>query len=248
MSTYRDKKINNKLEFLNHYNKNVKIIKNNELDDYRSFIPAKWFNDLKEDEINKKIEKVLKIWEESVFNELNKTIKYLKNNLIEVDLIIYNDVVTNKEKISILYTIKQETKKEYDISYFEGNFNIEFDKNNILEQNWKKIPKKLFEFYTNIHNGFHFYGDNAGLDELKDVTYLNNYYDIEDFEEYENLQSINLEMTFGFFSNGAGDYVAIDISRSDENNAIVLYHDDFEESYNVNFWNEVDKWIVDMIE
>lgn len=240
MDNYTEK-INNKLEFLNNYNKNVKIIEDYEIDKYLSYIPKKWIEVFKENDMNIRILKALGIWEEFAFKELNRTIAYLKNNLMELNLIVYNDLISNNEKISALYTIKN----EQDILFFEGNFNNVFEKNVALEQNWNKVPKSLVNFYVNIHNGFHSYSNISGLEELCEVTYFDDYYCIEDLEEYKNVVPINLKTTFGFFSNGSSDYVAIDISK-DENESIIWYHDDIELSGTVDFWYEVDDWILNL--
>lgn len=247
MENYRDKKINNKLEFLNSYNKEVKIIETNELELYLEYIPQRWIYVFKENNMNKRIEKALNIWKEFVFEELKNTIDYLENNLLEINLITYKDLIKGNQKISILYIIKKENKKLYDISYFEGNFNMEFYKNISLKENWDKVPRSLKNFYNNVHNGFHCYGIHAGLEELSEVTYFDDYYCIEDFEEYENIPNINIKKTFGFFSNGSSDYVAIDISKND-NVAIIWYHDDIEEIQNVDFWYEVDDWLLSLFE
>lgn len=247
MENYKEIKLNNKIKFLNRYNKEVKIIEVNEIELYLEYIPKRWVYVFKEKDMNKRIEKTLDIWKDFVFEELKNTINYLEHNLIEINLIIYKDLIKNTQKVSVLYIIKKENKKSYDISYFEGNFNLEFCRNIELKENWNKIPKSVINFYNNIHNGFHYYGIHAGLEELSEITYFDDYYCNEDFKEYENPPNINIKKTFGFFSNGSSDYVAIDISKND-NMAITWYHDDIEESYNVDFWDEVDDWMVNLLE
>lgn len=54
---------------------------------------------------------------------------------------------------------------------------------------------------------------------------------------------INLNTSFGFFSNGMGSYVAIDVTNCEKNNA-TFWSGKIQPKYNINFWSYVDEWIV----
>lgn len=229
--------MNNKFEkLLKEYNGNIKFIQCNEIENYSLYISKKWIDIFKEDNMNKRIEKTLNIWKNVIFKELNETIKYMENHLIDVSLITYD------KKYYVLYTMNND---ENNIFYVGGNLNIDFGKNTFIENNWGKIPKKLVDFYTNIHNGFYDFIYNFGLLEISDIVYFYDHEDywIEDLEEYEKHLDINIQLTFGLFYNGNGDYVAVDISKS-EDIGFEWYHDDVEYSDKIKFWGRVDEWMV----
>ncbi len=224
------------LEFLKIYNKNVKIIETDEFNDYLSYIPEKWRSVFQEKDREKRIEKTLNIWKTYVSKELKKTIHYLEENLLEVDFITYHG------KIAILYEIKY--KKN--IFYYEGILTIDFSENIILKQSWNEIPKSIVNFYMNVHNGFYTYPSHSGLVELNEVMYFDDY-EWGIVEELENPPEINFETTFGFFCNGGGIYVAIDIKEQEEDIGVVWY-DDCEPDYHINFWDVVDEWMISAFE
>lgn len=205
--------------------------------------------------MNKRIEKTLNIWKQFVSKELEKTINYLEKNLIEVDFIIHNNNFYNtfNDEIGyfILYTIKQDENsinyksKKYDFTCFEGNLNFDFEENNILKQNWDKIPKSIVNFYKNVHNGFSYYLVPCGIEELSNVMAFGDYYCEEDFEEYKGKPDFNIATTFEFFHDGRGGLVIIDTNKNNiEEEAICWYPDDIEMSYIVNFWEKLDEWLV----
>ena len=64
----------------------------------------------------------------------------------------------------------------------------------------------------------------------------------EIINELEESLQIDLKSTFGFFNNGMGGYLAIDIINCDINSATLWFSDDQPE-YNLNFWDVVDEWM-----
>lgn len=233
LSKIGGRKINHTLEFLQIYHKNVKIIEKDELRNYLPYISENWFPIFKENDRKKRIEKTLNIWKMFVSKELTKTIHYMEENLMKVELITYD------KKAAVLYVINHEK----DTLYYEGILNIDFSKNMILKQVWNKMPKSLINFYTNVHNGFYYYPSHSlGLVELNEVMYFNDY-EWGIVEELESPIKINFETTFGFFCSGGGGYAAIDISQQEEEIAVIWY-DDCEPDYSINFWDVVDEWII----
>ncbi|MGD6842178.1 SMI1/KNR4 family protein [Bacillus infantis] len=187
-----------------------------------------------EDDDRKRVERALELWENLVSIDLRNTISYLKENLINVELLKSNN------KYSILYSVRM---GDGDIGYYEGGIpNVNFD-NAALEAKWSKIPRSIKNFYENLHDGFYYYASRAmGLVALEDVTFF------EDdewgiIEELEEPIQINLKTTFGFFKSGMGGYVAIDY-KNDENDNATLWFTDDQPKYNVNFWDIVDEWLV----
>jgi len=227
--------MNDKLNFLQRYNKDVRIIEEKDMINFLPFIPKTWSNIFKESNMEERIRKTLELWKLSLAQELSLTLSYMENNLITIELITYND------KIAILYGMNHENTSR--IIYYEGLLDIDFGENTSLKKSWERVPKSIACFYENIHNGFYYYPSHAlGLVSLDEVTYFNDF-EWSILDEIEAPISINLEKTFGFFSSGGGGYVAVDLDNKEENVAVIWY-DDCEPDYNVNFWDVVDEWIL----
>ena len=228
-----------KLTYLKKYNENVRILTMDEigkLDD--DVIPIEWKKLFNHDDIKGRIDLLLKIWAKNVGIELRNTIAYLNEHLTNIEIM---DV---EGEYSILYTIKN-TKG--DLLYYEGR-NPQKRKKNIeieLEESWDKTPFSIQRFYENVHDGFYYYASTSmGLVPLDSVTYLGD----EDIEwsiidDLEEPIKINLDSSFGFFSNGMGSYIAIDYTNCDDNNA-TFWSAKLKPKYNINFWSYVDEWIV----
>lgn len=229
--------MNQKLTYLKKYNENVRILTIDEiskLDDNE--IPIEWRKLFNHDDIKGRIDLLLKMWEKNVGIELRNTISYLNEHLINVEIM---DI---EGEYSVLYTIKN--SKE-DILYYEGRNPQKGQKNIELERLWDKTPSSIQSFYENVHDGFYYYAsESMGLVPLESVTYLGD----EDIEwsiidDLEEPIKINLDSSFGFFSNGMGSYVAIDYTNSVDNNA-TFWSAKLKPKYNISFWSYVDEWIV----
>ena len=92
-----------KLTYLNKYHKNVRFISEdiNLLDG----IPDKWKQILSKTNLDEKIKDTISIWEENVFSQLSNTINYLKNNLVNIELMKYEN------RYSLLYSIKSKNNR-----------------------------------------------------------------------------------------------------------------------------------------
>jgi len=224
-----------KINFLRTYNRNVKVIADNDLIIHLPFIPEKWQYIFKQDNMEERIRKTLDIWKKFHSKKLRLTLSYLENNLHTVDLITYNN------NYAILYGINDENTQK--VEYYEGILNNDFKNNIKLKEKWDTMPPSIAGFYENIHNGFYYYPSHAlGLVNLDEVTYFDDY-DWEILEELNEPIKINLETTFGFFSSGGGGYVAIDLDNK-ENDSAIIWFNDSKPIYNVNFWDVVDEWIL----
>ncbi len=143
---------------------------------------------------------------------------------------------------SVLYTIKN---SKGDILYYEGRNPQKGQKNVELEGLWDKTPSSIQRFYENVHDGFYYYAsESMGLVPLESVTYLGD----EDIEwsiidDLEEPIKINLDSSFGFFSNGMGSYIAIDYTNCVDNNA-TFWSAKLKPKYNISFWSYVDEWVV----
>lgn len=229
-----------KLEYLNKYtldvNKKVELLTNIEVGDMKEgLIPNEWKIIFQKDNKQEKIISVLQMWSKYVGKELSNTIAYLKDNLIDVEIMKIGN------KYSLLYSINSENNK---VLFYEGRNPKERIMREDLKKDWPNIPNKIREFYENVHSGFYYYASKSmGLDAYENITYLNDY-------EWAILQEIeadevriDLKSSYGFFNNGMGDYVVIDYNNCQEGNA-TLWSAKEEPEYNLNFWDVVDEWIV----
>lgn len=197
-------------------------------------IPESWHEIFSETNINKRINKVLDMWKKYVAAGYSNTIKYMEENLVNIELLRVN------KKYSMLYSVKTEGEE---ITFYEGGNLIDQSKGKSLEEQWDKIPLSIRSFYENVHNGFYEYSSwSMGMDALRNVTYFadEEWGIIEDLKE--PLQ-IDLKSTFSFFNNGGGGYVAVDTKNCNNDNATLWFSDDQPE-YNKNFWDLVDEWTV----
>ncbi|WP_342472608.1 SMI1/KNR4 family protein [Metasolibacillus sp. FSL H7-0170] len=223
-----------KLDFLRKYKRNVQFLSYDEINQLDLEIPDFWKEIFLEKNLKKRINNILLIWKEHIGVELRNTISYLSHHLEEIDLINTNG------QYSILYTIKT---RDGEIQYYEGRNPKGKFNNEELEKCWSNFPPSLRNFYQNVHNGFCFYASQSmGLVPLESVTY----FDDDEWgiiDELEVPLQIDLKTTFGFFKSGMGGYVAIDYNNCDEDNAVLWWTND-EPRYNIKFWDVVDEWIV----
>ncbi|WP_040949837.1 hypothetical protein [Gorillibacterium massiliense] len=226
-----------KLAFLRNYNRDVRILTIDEISRLNdNAIPNEWRSLVYIDDSKEKMDRLLSLWKKSVGLELRNTISYLKEHLINVEIMEIGSVY------SVLYTIRN---SKGDILYYEGRNPQEGQKNLELEESWDKIPTTIRDFYENVHDGFYYYAsESMGLVPLEAVTFLGD----EDIEwgiidDLEEPIKINLDSSFGFFTNGMGSYIAIDYSNCVDNNA-TFWSAKTKPKYNINFWNYVDEWIV----
>ncbi|MCY6354741.1 SMI1/KNR4 family protein, partial [Clostridium sp. ZS2-4] len=195
-----------KINFLNKYTLSkklsVKILNMDEINDIdEQLIPNEWKNIFKELEKSNKIKKILELWEKHVSVELSNTISFLKEFLIDVEIMNIGN------RYSILYSVKNSRGK---VLYYEGRNPKDNFNNEQLKKHWDKIPSQVREFYENVHNGFYYYPSKSmGLSSLGNVFCLEEYeWGILDDIGEKNLK-IDLTSSYGFFSNGMGTYVVI---------------------------------------
>ncbi len=226
-----------KLDYLRKYNQDIRLVSSSEVSNIEAgLIPDIWFELFKEENINDRKEELLNLWKKYVGYELRNTIAYLSEYLEDIEIIECDKVY------SILYTVKN---PDGDVLYYEGRNPQDELENSELEKHWDKVPVSLKNFYKNVHNGFYYYASEAmGLVPIASVTYLGD----DDLEwsiidELKEPLQINLNTSFGFFSNGMGSYVVIDTANCENNNA-AFWSAKVQPKYNVNFWSYVDEWIV----
>ncbi|MEC1180064.1 SMI1/KNR4 family protein [Metasolibacillus meyeri] len=226
-----------KIIYLKKYNENIRILTNDEIGRLGdNELSMEWRTLFVDANIKRKIDSVLDMWKKHVGFELRNTISYLNEHLINIEIIDIDGTY------SILYSIRNSNG---DILYYEGGNPQKGKKNLELEKLWNEVPDSIRSFYENVHDGFYYYAsESMGLIPLESVTFLGD----EDLEwsiidDLEEPLKINLNSSFGFFTNGMGSYVAIDCTNSVNNNA-TFWSAKLKPKYNINFWSYVDEWIV----
>ncbi|GAB6088101.1 hypothetical protein [Alkaliphilus crotonatoxidans] len=226
-----------KLNFLRKYNQDIRLVSINEVEKIEDgLIPNIWKEIFRYESINIRKDILLNVWEKYVGEELRNTLAYLSEYLEEIDMIEFNNIY------SILYTIRN---PKGDILYYEGGNPQNKFESHRLEKHWNKMPQSLKNFYENVHDGFFYYAsESMGLVPISSVAFLGDD-EIEwgILEQLEQPLQLNLNTSFGFFSNGMGSYIVIDSTNCNNDNA-VFWSTKRQPKYNINFWDYVDEWIV----
>lgn len=225
----------NKLSFLQQYRKSIEFVSNEDLLNIKKEnIPKEWVEVFIETDKTERKDKLIALWNRVCEKELSHTISYLKENLVDVELIIDNG------QYAILYSVKSENDE---ILYYEGGIPNKSIYDLDMQQAWSSVPQSIVKFYGKLHNGFYYMPSRAmGLVPLERVTYFK-----EDewgiLDDLEHPLEINLDTTYGFFENGMGGYVAVDLNNCTDNRATLWFTNDQPE-YSVDFWDIVDEWIL----
>ncbi len=216
------------IDYLRKFDKSVQILNVQEVE--TTIIPSYWSSALKMTSAGERKAELLAHWKANFASELSNTIFFLESHLEDVLLI------ESQGKLSLLYCIKNLTGK---IIYYQGCNPLNQNVNEKLLEKISAYDTKLVYFYKKIHNGFFHYSSHAmGLVPCDEIIHFSDYnWGIID-ELIEPLRIVQ-DTTYGFFSSGAGGYVAIDLTS---NKATVWFSNDFP-NYDVNFWNVVDEWI-----
>ncbi|MBX9967016.1 SMI1/KNR4 family protein [Priestia aryabhattai] len=224
-----------KLSFLQQYRKSIEFVSNEDLLNIKKEnIPKEWVEVFIETDKTERKDKLIALWNRVCEKELSHTISYLKENLVDVELIIDNG------QYAILYSVKSENDE---ILYYEGGIPNKSIYDLDMQQTWSSVPQSIVKFYGKLHNGFYYMPSRAmGLVPLERVTYFK-----EDewgiLDDLEHPLEINLDTTYGFFENGMGGYVAVDLNNCTDNRATLWFTNDQPE-YSVDFWDIVDEWIL----
>lgn len=225
-----------KWSFLKQYRKNIELIQDDDLINInKEIIPEKWMGIFYEtDKIIRK-DKVIALWNSVCEKELSTTISYLHENLLDIELILDN------EQFAVLYSVKSENDE---ILYYEGGLPNISNYNLKMKQEWSTVvPKSIKEFYEKLHNGFYYLPSRAmGLAPMERITHFKDY-EWGILDELDEPLTINIDTTYGFFENGMGGYVAVDLNNCTDNIATLWFTND-QPDYNVDFWDIVDEWIV----
>ena len=220
----------NKLEFLKKYFKDVEIIDTKNISNQH--LPGFWIMALSEESAETRKNIILTEWRKYNY-QFQSTISYLQNNLIDVELIRKKDVY------SLLYSVKNLKGNQV---YYEGKNPLQINIPDSLKSVWGKLPPAFTDIYNNFHNGWVYYPNQAnGLLCIEDVIKLDDL-DWAILDEIdENSLPFKLGNSFGFFNNGMGDYVCIDVESEDKNIGFIWWHTKAPR-LNIEIWPTIDEW------
>ncbi|YAR64078.1 SMI1/KNR4 family protein [Bacillus cytotoxicus] len=180
-----------KISFLNQYRKSIEFVSNKDLLNIeKENIPGKWIEIFKETDKTRKKDKLIALWNSVCEKELSNTILYLKENLLEFELIVDNG------QYAVLYSVLSENDE---ILYYEGGIPTNSVYTSEMQQNWSNVPQSIKGFYEKLHNGFYYLPSRAmGLVPAERITHF------EDCEwgildDLDEPLGINMATTYGFF-------------------------------------------------
>lgn len=215
-------------EYLRKYHSTLKIV---DVETVKNVvIPEYWINALKEEDSKKRVNIIISKWKSIVSDCLPRLIDYLDEHLEDIILVNY------KNHFSLIYIIKKSSGKTL---YYEGANPCELREHKLLSG----MPEKLRQFYLEVHNGFFYYASRShGLISLDEVMNLGqNEWGI--IEELNEPIQISLDTSYAFFTDRFGGYIVIDYANSENDKGTIWYDDDIPE-YQINFWEELDDWIL----
>ena len=195
-------------------------------------IPEWWRMAFSEKDFFARKEILLNRWREHVSSQLINTISYLNDYLVDLHLILLNG------EYSIIYTVHSRSLN-MDL-YYEGKAPVSSER---LEEHFGDyaagLDSSLQVFYREVHDGFYYYKSKSmGLDPLIYVESM----DLYDWDYIDEL-TMDIRPIYNFFSNGMGDYIALDVTRSVTDGAYFWSKRELPKP-GLNLWNFIDEWLV----
>ena len=223
------------IEYLNSYtmsNDKIELVLD-VVEMFKLTIPQYWKEAFIEMSLESKKDIILGEWKKYVGIELSNTIAYLSDFLQDISLIKIG------AEYSILYSIQSYRSQK--TLYYIGKNPVDSSKgmNDTIGEKWNLIDTSITNFYSHIHNGFSvFESRSMGLDAVNNIESMNEY----DWE-YEEQLVMDTSLVFNFFSNGQGQYITLDITKSLKNGAFLWSNKTLPKG-NLNFWDVIDEWLV----
>ncbi len=222
------------LSYIKKYFPNAEIISDSKsIDSISNKIPDAWKRlfDIK-DLAARKTYLLNTIWRSIVSNEMRNTINYLNQHITVIELLEIDGA------FSILYGLSNEKGKTV---YYKGDSPVSNNIPKPLKEDFTNLPEVVKAFYTRLHNGFYYLAsESMGLVPLSSVTRLAD----EEWGILDELTEplpVDMEHTYGFFTNGMGGYVVIDTAND---NKATLWWTRKKPKPDINFWDVVDEWVV----
>ena len=183
----------------------------------------------------------LSLWQD-YSDVLPETYCFLRDKVKSVAVLL-----THSQPPMLLYTYGQGAK----LFLYKGLPPISAVPEHASTSFWQCLPAKLRQFYTQTHNGWVQYASDAiGPLPLEQVYALSDP-DFDVSAEIENQLPFKVEDVYAIFSNGGGDYLAIDCDKAQYSyaNGVIWWHEKpLESERNLDFWTYMDGWISGQVE
>lgn len=228
--------MNETLEYLRKFRPGIDMVTVNAEDPLqKERLSVRWLEILTEPDPALQKEKIIALWKVACENEFVRVIDYMTVCLDAVYLLSYEN------EFLLSYAIRNKAGIVY---YYEGRFPDLSKRDAYLQANWHRLPTGLQRFYETLHNGFYYSSSGyMGLTPLQNLLNMGSReWDI--LEDMDEPLRINLSTSYGFFRNGMGDYLVLDVEKGPDEDQAVLWYAHEEPEYELNFWEVVDEWTV----
>ena len=214
------------IEYARRFLADPRIIPPLAIDDtLRSQLPEWWQHVLLADG-GRQVGLVLERWK-GYRDRLPTTFEFLRQHLNEVRLL------QDRDRVRLLY----ELEKDGETMYYAGGNPLRRVMNPSVARVWDRLPASLRQFYDSLHDGW------CDLAAISLGPAPTEHFFILDDQEWGVLEDIgdpgcDLKDLVAIYTNGAGGYVAISVSRKGD----VLWWKDRAPRLNIDLWAVMDAW------
>lgn len=161
-------------------------------------------------------------------NEFPSVIALFNDSLLGTALLL-------GDKVELLY-IFHDASGFY---YYVGGMPVE---GGIESGEFMNLPSRLQDFYRDVHDGYTFFpARSMGPLSLSDQLRVSNLVDEEDDSFAENWIAV--------FSNGGGDFIAVDANHQDDTEGLIWWHEDpMAPEKGVDIFQVMDAWMAMFLE
>lgn len=148
-----------------------------------------------------------------------------------LDTCLIGTFVLGGEKIELLYVFHDANGLYYYVGGLPlSSCPLKSDKINL-------IAGRLSDFYLHVHNGFTFFpAQSMGPQKIEDLSRVADLIDEEETSFAESWITV--------FSNGGGDYLAVDINNQAEDKGVIWWHEQsMEPELGIDVFEVMDTWI-----
>lgn len=162
-------------------------------------------------------------------NEFPSVIALLNDSLLGTVLLVGG-------KLELLYVFHDASGFYYYVGGVPVNISV------VEAAEFRVLPGRLQEFYREVHDGYTFFpARSMGPQSLSDLTHVADLIDEEDASFAEGWITV--------FSNGGGDFVAIDSNASDDSEGLVWWHEEpMAPEFGVDIFEVMDAWMAIFLE
>lgn len=234
--------MNNKEKFLTLEDNTVHIFDVLNLERLYNIVPDTWIESLSQESVKLRCQAIINLWKKYLNDKLPTVIARFYEGLENIELL--ERFEKGEKKYSLLYSIRDEEGK---CIYYEGRNPLDNTVHRAKLGFWNNIPKRIKDFYENIHDGFyHYLNRGMGLQPIQFARFVESEPDELEWNlNYEGNEEVLGERshTMAFFWNSLGIAVSVDDGDSSEDNAVIWRRDSPCE-FHADFWNIVDQLLL----